>query len=156
MLEHDLENTPLLIKTNTDTGLVSSEEIWIKLFDSTYVEIGEIIIYLRQNPLYHIRNCMKSYADISLTQFPSETNIVWSILKQPGPKLTVQGNNEMVIELLMSSSTCDVIGWESYWNKDVKKIMFSTDDRASNYFEFTAGAGNSYVYFNYNHLQYIL
>ena len=145
MLEHDLENTPLLIKTNTDTGLVSSEKIWIKLFDSTDVEIGEIVIYLRQNPYYRIGNCMRDKEE--MRSLPSEINKEWAIQKQPGPKLTVECNEKMVLKILMSSSTCSVNVWESNWDKRVSKILFGDDDDASDYFESTALAGNVQFYY---------
>ena len=154
MLEHDLENTPLVIKTNTDTGLVGSEEIWIKLFDSTDGGIGSIIILVRQHPYFQIEGCMMNYESIDAS-LPSEIDKEWTILKQPGPKLTVHCNDEIILDFLLSSSTCDTAMWDFSWNKKVTKIMFSDKDDASDYFEFTAGAGNSYVYFNYNHLQYL-
>ena len=64
MLKHDLENTPLRIKTDTDTDY-NEEKIWVTLFDSNNAVMGEIIIYLRKNPLYHIINCMSSYENIA-------------------------------------------------------------------------------------------
>ena len=143
MLKHDLENTPLRIKTDTDTDYIE-EKIWVTLFDSNNAVMGEIIIYLRKNPLYHIINCMSSYENIAAS-IPSEINKVWTILKQQGPTLTVKCNDEIILELSMSS-TCDVNGWESNWRKEVTKIMFSYDDRASDYYEFTALAGNVQFY----------
>ena len=143
ILEHDLENIPLRIRTNTDLDYIQ-EKIWVKLFDSTDVEIGEIIIYVRQDPLFQIRGCMMSYKDIAFSLL-SEINKEWTILKQPGPTLTVQCNDEIILEFLMSSSTCDVYGWKSNWSKEVTK--FSDDDRASDFYESTALAGNVQFYY---------
>ena len=144
MLDHDLENTPLRIKTDTDTGLVGSEEIWIQLFDSTNGGIGEIVIYLRKNPLFQIRGCMSSYDNLP-ARLPTDINKEWAILKQPGPALIVQCNNEAILDFLLSSSTCDEPTWHFSWNKKVVKIMFSYDDSASDSYEFTALAGNIYL-----------
>ena len=130
--EHDLENMPLLIKTDTSINF-TPEKLEVEFLDTDEGIAGGIFISLNRKPVYFIHVCSGGFTDLP-HDLPSEMEREFTITKLPGPRLTVQCNNELVLDLLLTDNICSYYGWENYWNRKVTKIRFNQDDTASDFY----------------------
>ena len=139
MINHDLESTPLKIKTNTDILNGEEESIRVVFLDSSGKTAGHVIIDIRQTTYYMIRYCMTSW-DTFTWDTDTEIDKVWTITKESGPSIKIECNGKLIKRLVMSDITCDNSLWNFVWNTDVSKIEFTISDMASDfYFGLAAG-----------------
>ena len=147
MIPHNLETTPLQIKTDSTTG--SKESVAVYLYTAER-EARPVEVYLQftSPPQYHLTDCTTSYTDLPST-LPSDINKVWVITKLPGPRLTVQCNGVTVVNITMSD-TCISSDWKEYWSNKGGKIKFprSSDTASDEYWGLLPG--NVLIIFNIN------
>ena len=138
-INHDLESTPLKIKTNTDILNGEEESIRVLFNDLNEDMAGHVIIDIRQTNTYKVKYCMTSWETFTWDT-NTEVDKVWTITKESGPSIKIECNGELIKHLVMSDSTCDDSQWSLVWNRDVSKMRFSSSDRASDfYFGLAAG-----------------
>ena len=128
-IDFDLETTPLEVRTDSQGP---KEEIFISLRDSQG-KGPAIILRLTTSPHYKIGDCSNNI------DFPPELPVgldrIWRITKLPGPRVQVHCNDVMVVDFLVSNSTCRWEKWE-LWAKEVVKIRFNSRyDTASDYYQ---------------------
>ena len=127
MIDYDLENSPLQIRTNSEIG--SNEVVRVFFYNAGAVELS-----VRSPPQYWLGGCT-SYIDFP-TALPSETDKVWTItlIRSSGtPRVVIHCNNKEVLNVVLSDSTCSRSDWRDYWSKDVEWIQFARDS-ASDYY----------------------
>ena len=138
MISHDLESTPLHIKTDSASG--SGEEVIVTLYDTEGEGAGSFNFKFLSPPQYYLGWCMTSNSDLPST-LPSEVNKVWVITKFPGPRITIQCNGVTVVDITMSDDTCSDSSWSKNWRRQVEQIRFFYGDTASDQYR-AAPPGN--------------
>ena len=132
-IDHDLENSPLQIKTNSEVG--SNEEVLVKFYTIEENRAGEVALYFSSPPKYNLNYCSLDSATSFPTVLPSETDKVWTITltRSSGKKrVVIHCNDKEVLNVVFSNTTCSDSRWSTYWS--VKKIRFSTIDTASDFY----------------------
>ena len=131
-IDHDLESSPLYIKTNSAEGSNSIVKVWF--YTASKSGGGAIYFYIKSLPSYELYHCLprKNFP----TALPSATDKVWKITltKTSGIRLVIHCNDVEVLNVLLSDSTCNDSNWESKWGKDIEKMKFRLDDTASNFY----------------------
>ncbi|XP_063692489.1 uncharacterized protein LOC134824512 [Bolinopsis microptera] len=135
-IEFDLERTPLQIKTIQGEDVVS---VWF--YDESETTAGRI--FLRDltsssgslsPPEYEIYDCMPTQNFPDHFVLPINSDNVWTITKKsPGPRITVQCNEVTVVDVTLSEM-CTTSYWKPAWSKNVAKIEFRSNDKASKYY----------------------
>ena len=130
-IDHDLENSPLQIKTDTEIKSDETVEVWFFTNDNT--DVGGVQFYFTSPPQYSIVHCTKSLTDFPV-DLPSASTKDWTIVltRTSGIKLKVYCNDVEVLDVVISDSICGN-GVYTRWNGDVDKIMFHRDT-ASDYY----------------------
>jgi hypothetical protein len=136
---HDLESTPIEIKT--DSLLVSSEEVYLDIHNQQSQTVGNFLIRFQATVQYYISGCA-GWKDFP-KEVPNENEKIWRIAKLPGPKLIVHCNNVEVLSLTLTSPICPLNGWHT-WNKKASKISFIGADKASDFYR--SFKGNKFLY----------
>ena len=127
-IDFDLETTPLEVKTDSQGP---REQMYISLYDSQG-KGSSLIIRIKTIPHYKIDGCSDPI-DFP-PELPAGLHRIWRITKLPGPRMQVHCNDVMVVDFLVSNSTCRWKKWE-LWAKDVVKIWFSSRfDFASDFY----------------------
>ena len=129
LIAHNLDTTPLLIKTNSVVG--SRDFMALTINNDTSSD--SIYFNFRSPPQYFIRHsCQKTNKNFpSSTTLPSEVNKVWKITKLPGPRITLHCNGLLVLDIKMSK-TCSE---STFWITNVKTLKFNPKDKASDYYK---------------------
>ena len=132
MIDADLENSPLEIKT--DSSLGSGEEVYFWFLTSEISIAGEVSLHFTSPPKYVLWYCTNLRTNFP-TALPTDTNKVWRITltKTSGIRLVIHCNEVEVLNFVLSDSTCKDSSWNSVWSKDVEKIFFDREDTASDY-----------------------
>ena len=132
-IDVDLEKSSLLIKTDSREGSWDTLSVW---FSTAGKEEAGMDIAFRSPPTYSLKFCADS--EEFRTKIPSERIKIWRITltKNPESTLIIHCNNKEVLNIVISSSICYGKNWETYWGKDVQKILFSYEDSASDYYSF--------------------
>ena len=125
-IPHDLEKTPLQIKTDSAVG--SGDRVILYLYTAGGEYVGIVQVSLNSSR-YLLRSCGTSWTALPST-LPSEINKVWVITKLPGPRITLECNGVKVVDITMSD-TCSNIKWSTYWRRQVEQIKFESSDSAS-------------------------
>ncbi|XP_063676553.1 uncharacterized protein LOC134812879 isoform X2 [Bolinopsis microptera] len=131
-IEWDLESTPLEIRT--DSVLGSDDEVMVYFLSAEGENAGLVQLYFYSTPQYYIDWCSRE--ETNLVILPSDTVKVWRITltRTAGVRLVIHCNDEEVLNILLSQSTCGPPDWSTVWNRDVTKIKFSSSDTASDYY----------------------
>ena len=132
--DYDLENSLLQIRTDSEIG--SNDQIRTSQYSATGEYAGGADIFFTSPPQYWLAFCSTSNTNFP-TDIPSETDKIWtfSLVRTSGvPRLKVQCNNKEVLNLEISDTTCTDSRWSTYWSRDVEKIMFPSEDTASDYY----------------------
>ena len=140
MIPHDLETTPLQIKTDSNSG-----DLYLRFFTAGGEAAGNIYIFVSDEyPDYWVYNCMVKGKEYP-SNAPSGVNMVWTATKLPGPKITVHCNGVYLFEV--SEDSCDDSEWRKVWGLDVEQIEFFYYESLSE--EYRAGAlGNLFTIFS--------
>ena len=136
MIDHDLESKPLKIITNTDTLNGEVEHIRVTFYDASENLAGHVQIDLRKDfNMYMVRYCQ-----IGWLPYTCETvNKLWTITKEPGPRVKIHCNDTLIEDLLISASTCNDPEWSQTWIRDISKMKFRGS--ASDFYFGTAAGG---------------
>ena len=129
----DLETTELFVKTSSAVG--SNEYVWVQFYDAQDELAGGVFIVFEPSPRCMIWTCQ--LWSVFPKTLPPESDKVWviTLTKISGIRIVIHCNNEEVLNVLMSDTTCNQ-GWNTFWNRDVVKIEFPLDDTASNFYTF--------------------
>jgi hypothetical protein len=98
-------------------------------------EIGAGYLKFSSKVEFRLFYCNYSYSPLP-TQPPSTTDKVWRITlsRTSGTRVKIHCNNVEVLNVLLSDTTCSDSRWSTNWSRDVEKIHFHADDRASDYY----------------------
>ena len=134
MIDYDLENSPLQIRTNSEIG---SKEVVRSVFfyNAEGENAGAVELSFTSPPQYWLGGCT-SYIDFP-TALPSETDKVWKITltRSSGtPSVVIHCNNKEVLNVVLSDSTCSRSDWSDFWSRDVERILFIVSDEASDFY----------------------
>ena len=106
-------------------------------YSSAGFPAGLVSLYFRSSPQYNFGYCSSSQTNFP-TDLPSETDKVWTISLKRTPveiRVLVNCNNEEVLNVVLSETECSESDWNTYWSRDVEKIMFTSKyDTASDYY----------------------
>ena len=142
-INHDLESTPLKIKTNIDILNGEQESIRVLFYDSSTNLAGHVIIDIRLTTFLMVKYCETTWEEFTWDTDVTKVIKECTITKESAPSIKIECNGELLRHLVMSDSTCDNSNWRLIWNKDVTYINFSMSDKASDfYFGMTAGENN--------------
>ncbi|XP_063682557.1 uncharacterized protein LOC134817350 [Bolinopsis microptera] len=130
----DLEKCPLEIKTDSILGSRDTVLVWFYTSSGDYV--GGASIRFSSSPQYWISRCSSSGYTNFPTTLPSAKDKDWrmTLTRTSGIRLVIHCNEEEVLNILISDSTCSNSAWNQTWSRNIKKIMFSSQDTASNYY----------------------
>ena len=148
LIDFDLENTPLEIKTNSTIG--SNEKIDVELYTAQEKLVGYLIIGFGQPASqYHIYRCIPLGANFSRT-LPSVTDKIWRITlaRTLTPRIVIHCNEVEVLNFTLSNSTCEKtkLHWSYNWNRiPVAKIKFYRHDTASDSYRAAPGLFNEAI-----------
>ena len=135
LIDFDLENTPLEIKTDSYVG--SDEYFQVNFHSDSGVRLGGIRIHLKSAPLYRILECSRDQLGNSTT-ISSDSSNIWRItLKRMTieTRVTIHCNNEEVLHVVLSNTVCDrVTNWGTTWGTHVAKIKFSSTHDVTDYY----------------------
>ena len=134
LIDFNLEQYSLNI--TTDSTLGSDDRVRVYLYTSQGDEIGELYLYFHSTPQYAIGYCKTDWTNFPTKLLPLSDK-VWmvTLTRTSGIRLVVHCNEEEVINILMSDSTCDYSYWSTYWSREVAKIQFPSWDIASDYYQ---------------------
>jgi hypothetical protein len=118
-IDHDLENTPLEIKTDSKLG--SGDITYVQFRDSQGSNAGGFAIKFDSPPTNWIEYCNEGWTNFP-TDLPKAKNKVWriTITRISGIRLIVHCNEKEVLNHLMSQ--CHYSDWENF--NEVAKILF--------------------------------
>ena len=135
MISVDLENSPLLVKTDSADGSRNDLTVW--LFAAEREEVVEVNIFFSLPPQYFLTGCSRGRKDFP-EEVPSERIKVWRITftRTSGIRIVIHCNNVKVLDMLLSDSTCGNTSWDTDSVNEVKKIWFSSIDTASDFYSF--------------------
>ena len=134
MINHDLENSPLQIRTESAVG--SNEEAALYFYSVEDHYIGGVGLYFTSPPQFWLFLCTSSKTDFP-SVLPTETDKIWTItlIKTAGAvHFMMHCNNKEVLNVVLSDTICGQGGWISNWSRDVENIKFSSRDTASDYY----------------------
>ena len=150
LIEYDLENSPIRIKTDSPIG--SGNTVFFQTFSFNSLQIGRISIQLATVPKYQITFCHNSKKEFPVS-IPASDNEkrVWKITKLSQPvRIIIHCDNTEILNLQLSESICSnhKANWMNFWGKEIKRIKFISDS-ASDFFSPAQGAclkiANNYI-----------
>jgi hypothetical protein len=143
-IAHDLETTPLEIRTNS--RIWSNERLFVQFIDADTDRAGGIDIRFDSKLRYRIHNCNKFSP--RLTDFPyylpPTSEKVWRLTldRTSGIRLKIHCNGMEVANVLLSDSECTgKTDWRDFWSRKVTKLYVSEKDSASDYYRPYTGTG---------------
>ena len=133
-MDFNLEEYSLNI--TTDSTLGSDDKVSVYLYTSQRDWVGALGLNFFSTPKYRILPCNTDYTDFP-TNLPPDNDKVWrvTLTRTSGIRLVVHCNEEEVLNTLISDSTCGRSDWNTYWSREVAKIMFISGDTASDYYQ---------------------
>ena len=137
------------LEIKTDSTLGSDDEVYVQFYTSQGDWAGALALYFTSTPRYFIGRCSTGPANFP-TNLPSDNDKVWrvTLTRTSGIRLVVHCNEEEVLNILMSDSTCGDSRWSTYWSREVAKIKFHSGDTASDYYQTQPGSCvfSKYIY----------
>lgn len=141
-IEFNLEKSPLYIKT---VNIMTSDSLTVKFFDDKNEEAGGVDISVGAAPQYSLSYCNKGYNDFEDSSILSGlitggNDVIWTITKTPG-----QGGKAHRIEIKLNENSIANYNFDisddcdhddrNNWNREVKKILFSDWETASDFYK---------------------
>ena len=117
--------------------LGTDKQIRISLYSAVDHYAGGADLFFTSPPQYYLGHCTTGPRLYFPTSLPSGKDKIWriSLTRELGvPRLVVRCNNKEVLSLEISGTTCTYSTWSTTWSKDVEKIMFPSEDTASDYY----------------------
>jgi hypothetical protein len=132
-IDHDLETTPLEIKTDSTLG--SGDKINVNFCDSNKTQAGGFALLLSSPPQYYVWLCSGYYKTLQ-TNLPAATDKIWrlTLTRTSGIRLIIHCNELEVLNFLISDLTCIEMNWRAYWIREIAKIEFDSKDTASDFY----------------------
>ena len=120
-IAHNLETTPLQIKTDSTVG--SEESVRLYFYTAAGVFVGSISLFFSSPPRYYIGFCSTSWTDLSAT-LPSDVEKVWEITKLSGPRIKLTCIGVKIEDILLSDETCTDkrSSWRTYWSINIGAV----------------------------------
>ena len=133
-IKADLESSPLEIKTDSPLG--SDEKVEVNFYTSEGGYAGGVVLHFTSTPQYEMYKCTDSGTDFPIAVPTKTDDRVWRITltRTSGIRLVIHCNEEEVVNVTLSDTTCGNSWWSNSWSRDVEKIRFDNDDTASDYF----------------------
>ena len=133
LINHDLESTPLQIKTNSKVG--SNEELAVYFQTAVGDGAGGLLIYFKGTNHFWISSCSTSNSNFP-ADLPSEADKIWKIMltRTSEIRLVIRCNNVEVVNVVLSDSTCGDSDWSTVWKGDIEKLKFPTWDSSSDFY----------------------
>jgi hypothetical protein len=127
-IDYDLEKYPLEIVT--DKALSTNDKIIVLLYNSADAK-SVVQVRFGSTPDCFIQYCSKTNSPL-LSNLPSATTKVFRITltRNPGIRIKILCNGVEIVNVLMSDF-CEYASWRTFWNKDIVKIQFHRQDKAS-------------------------
>ena len=101
---------------------------------------GGIRLFFTTPPQYRFENCINSRTDFP-TNLPAETDKIWTMTlhrDSDNRRVIVHCNEEEILNVVLSDTSCDDKGWSNKWSREVEKIKFiesiSGTDTASDFY----------------------
>jgi hypothetical protein len=135
LLDHDLETTPLEIKIDSEVG--SDEQMVVIFHTAQGSTAGVVQISFTSTVQYRLGWCTSSRTDFpKTTTLPSTEEKVFRITltRTSGVRLKIHCNEEEIVNVLISGTTCSYSSWSTIWSRDVEWIRFNNSDTASDYY----------------------
>ena len=129
-IDYDLPNNPIEISTDSTIG--SDDSVFLQTVDAQDNYAGGVYIRFSSSGSYTVNGCINNYVDFS-TNLPDTTNKVWriTITKDAGTRLVIHCNDIEMLDITASDSVCTNLSWRSYFDRDIVKIYFASDDKAT-------------------------
>ena len=134
-INHDLENSPLQIRTDSTEGSDERVQVWFYTAHGGD-DAGAVYLFFSSPPHYYLRYCSTSRTNFP-TALPTETDKILTVTltRTSGTvRVTIHCNNKEVLNVVLSDTTCSYSLWSHYWSRDVWKIEFYSSDTASDYY----------------------
>ena len=134
LIDFNLEEYSLNI--TTDSTLRSNDDVRVWLYTSQGDSAAGLQLYFTPIPQFYIWSCSRGLTNFP-TNLPPDNDKVWrvTLTRISGIRLVVHCNEEEVLNILMSDSTCGDSRWSTYWSREVAKIKFHSSDTASDYYQ---------------------
>ena len=132
---YDLENFPLEIRTRSEIG--SDKQMRISFYSAMEDYAGGGDIFFTSPPQCFLGHCNEESRIDFPTALPFGKGKVWriSLTRDSGvPRLVVWCNNKEILNLEITDTKCTDSRWGTTWSRDVEKIMFPSEDTASEYY----------------------
>ena len=133
-IQCDLESTPLYISTNSKIG--SYDLVRVNFYAGGRTA-GGLLFSFRSPPKYNLMYCSQS-TWTAVSAFPSSPRDrvlrITLIRTSSSRRLLLHCNGIQVLNVLLSDTECNDVDWESDWSRDVKQIMFNSNDEASDFY----------------------
>ena len=133
---HDLENSPLQIKTDSADGSDEYVAVMFYTADPERYNAGEVSLRFTSPPQYELFSCGTPWTNFP-TSLPTETAKIWTITltRTSGTvSVIIHCNNKEVLNLVLSDTTCSTSYWSTIWSRDVEQIDFERHGTASDYY----------------------
>ena len=130
-IDYDLPNNPIEISTDSTIG--SGDSVYLETLDAQDKYAGGVHISFSSSGIYDVNGCLdRIYVDFS-TYLPDTTNKVWriTITKDAGTRLVIHCNDIEMLDITASDSVCTNSIWRSYFDRDMVKIYFDSNDKAT-------------------------
>ena len=139
VINYDLENSPLRIKT--DSAIGSRHFVRVYFYTSSRNLIGGVTIRLNANPDYQLLKCRHPWVSIP-TSLPEDNNRIWKITKTSDPLgILVHCNDKEILNFQFSDTTCTDKTWRSQWGQEMKRINFYGDTASDYYYHLPGKVG---------------
>ena len=127
---HDLETTPLQIKTDSAAG--SKEKVFVRFYTADEKYSGGVYLYFYDPPQYWIGWCSSATTNFRVA-LPAEQTKIWTITETAtSVKISCNEVDVLTYTFSDSSRTDECV---LNWNRDTVKMKFITsEDTASNQF----------------------
>ena len=129
-IDYDLPNNP--IEISTDSTLGSDDYTYLKTYDAHGNYAGGVLIWFPSSVRYRFDGCFLNNVDFS-ANLPATTNKVWriTITKDAGTRLVIHCNDIEMLGITASDSVCDDPNWRTYYDRDMVKMYFDSNDKAT-------------------------
>ena len=145
MIDHDLDNNPLWIKTDSEPR--SFEIVTVQFYNSDGDSAGGIEIwFLDDTPRFSLNRCI-TYQLFPTTPDPTTRDKVWKISLDKTEEITrviVHLNGVEVMKVPVSEDVCNQwqYNWSDYWTRRVESIRLIGN---------STSAPDYYLLENHNH-----
>ena len=123
-IEIDLENVPLIIRTDSVTG--SGDIVDVEFTDVAVHPAGGVLIYFNDQIEYELKYCTATKN--VLTNVPTDKNREWSIYRTQD-SVKIECNGFEVLDFKISA--CAHSNLYYVYERDIAKAVFKTPDTAS-------------------------